>query len=228
VNEIDEEVRQMLRERSRDVAPRFEVPRSLTTRTRRRIAANALAVGITVVVASVGAFAGLRAVTRTERTGRDGITAPAACLSTQLRTTALMEGAAGAREGAITLTNTSGEVCVLRGQPTIQLVDGNGDPITPGTSFLPGDPMWKKNDLPRPAGWPTVTLQPGDAASAQVRWANWCPDGRPAPVWGIAFADGRVDVDAMREVFPPPCNGQGQPSTIEVGPFEPAPSTSTG
>jgi Protein of unknown function (DUF4232) len=219
VNEIDEEVRQMLRERSRDVVPRFEVPTSLTTRTRRRIAVNALAVATTIVVASAGAFAGFRAVTRGVQ---PEITAPATCLSTQLRTTAAIEGAAGAREGAITLTNASGEDCVLRGMPAIQLVDGNGDPITTGITFLRGDPMWKKGDLPQPAGWPTVPLQHGDAASIQVRWSNWCPDGRPAPAWVIALADGRLDVDAMRDVFPPPCNGEGQPATIEVGPFEPA------
>jgi hypothetical protein len=221
VNEIDEEVRRMLRERSRDVALRFEVPRSLTTRTRRRIALNALVVGITVVVASVGAFAGLRAVTRTERTGNDGITAPAACRSTQVRTTALMEGAAGAREGAITVANASGQVCALKGTPSIRLLEG-GDEITSGVSILQGEPMWKKDALPPPAGWPTVTLEPGDAASVQVRWSNWCPDGRPAPGWRIALADRSIDVDGMQDAFPPPCNGEGRPSTIEVGPFEPA------
>lgn len=220
MNEIDEEVRQMLRERSRDVVPRFDVPTSMVTRTRRRIAVNALAVATTVVVASAGAFAGLRAVTRGAQP--EVVTAPDACLSTQLRTTAVIEGAAGAREGAITLTNDSGPDCVLKGLPTIRLVDGNGDPIITGITFLRGDPMWKKDDLLQPAGWPVVTLQHGDAASIQIRWSNWCPDGRPAPAWEIALADGQVDVDAMRDAFPPPCNGQGQPSTIEVGPFEPA------
>jgi hypothetical protein len=217
VNEIDEEVRQMLRERSGDIAPRFEVPRSLTRRTRRRIAVNALAVATTVVVASAGAFAGLRAVTGGRET--EEITAPATCLTTQLRATASMEGAMGSRAGAIRLTNASSDVCVLRGAPTIRLFEG-GDEITSEFSFLQGEPMWKKDALPPPAGWPTVTLQPGDTASVQVRWSNWCPDGRPAPIWRVAIGDGSVLVDGMQEVFPPPCNGEGQPSTIEVAPFE--------
>ena len=213
----------MLRERSGDVAPRFEVPRSLTTRTRRRVAVNALAIATAVIVASVGAFAGLRAVIR----GREpeGITAPVTCLATQLRATASMEGAMGSRAGAIRLTNASSDVCVLRGAPPIRLFEGD-DEITSGISFLQGEPMWKKDALPPPAGWPTVTLQPGDAASVQVRWSNWCPDGRPAPGWRLALADGSIEVDGMQDAFPPPCNGEGQPSTIEVGPFEPAnPST---
>jgi hypothetical protein len=225
VNDITEEVREMLRERSGDVAPRYDVPRSLTTRMRRRITVNALAVATTVLVAAAGAFAGLRAVTREDRTG-DRITAPAACLNTQLDASALLEGAPGSREGAITLTNASDQDCVLKGTPTIRLQEGNGDPITSGIRFLRGDPMWKKDALPQPAGWPTVTLRPGDAASVQVRWSNWCPDGRPAPSWRIAVRDGAVDVGGMEDVSPPPCNGEGQSSTIEVAPFEPAtPST---
>ena len=221
MNEIDEEIRQMLRERSGDVAPRFEVPRSLTTRTRRRIAVNAIAVAATVVFASAGAFAGFRAVIRGHEP-ETSITAPVACLSTQLRATASMEGAMGSRAGAIRLTNASSDVCVLRGAPTIRLFEGNGDGIASGIAFLRGEPMWKKDALPEPAGWPTVTLQPGDSASVQVRWSNWCPDGRPAPGWRVALADGSIGVDGMQDGFPPPCNGEGQPSTIEVGPFEPA------
>jgi hypothetical protein len=220
VNEIGEQVREMLRERSGDIDPRFEVPRSVTTRTKRRIALNALAVATTVVVASAGAFAGLRAVTR-EKTA-DGITAPAACLGAQLHATAVMEGAPGSREGAISVANASGDVCALKGVPSIRLFEGNGDPITSGIAFVRGEPMWEKEALPEPAGWPTVTLRSGEAVSVQLRWSNWCPDGRPAPTWRIVLPDGSVDVSGMEDVYPPPCNGVGQPSIIDVGPFEPA------
>jgi hypothetical protein len=35
---------------------------------------------------------------------------------------------------------------------------------------------------------------------------------------------GSVDVNGFDAALPPPCNGQGQPTVIEVDPFEPNPS----
>jgi hypothetical protein len=70
-----------------------------------------------------------------------------------------------------------------------------------------------------------VTLAPGDVASVRIRWSNWCPDGRAAPLWRIGIpSGGSVDGNGLDAVPPPPCNGPGSPSTVEVGPFEPGPA----
>jgi len=71
-----------------------------------------------------------------------------------------------------------------------------------------------------------VTLAPGGVASVRIGWADWCPDGRAAPLWRVAIpGSGDVDVNGIDAVSPPPCNGPGQPSTIQVGPFEPKPAS---
>jgi hypothetical protein len=56
----------------------------------------------------------------------------------------------------------------------------------------------------------------------RVRWSNWCLQGRKAPLWQIHIpGSGTVNGNGMEAVSPPPCNGAGQPSTVERGPFEP-------
>jgi hypothetical protein len=132
------------------------------------------------------------------------------------------EGAAGSREGAVTLTNFSDTTCTVEGTPTFQLLNQNLKPITSGVTFSSAPAGWQVNASPAPPGWPVVTLAPGKAASVRVRWSNWCPDGRAAPLWKIGVpGSGSVDVNGFDAALPPPCNGQAQPSTIEIGPFEP-------
>lgn len=234
MNDIDGDVRELLRQKAQDVPPHVEVPRSLVRRVRRRIAANALAVGATAIVLTVGVFTGVRAL---DGMGSSEPIAPgprpsveptpststaAACTSGQLRAVGSMEGAAGSREGAAVLTNLSSTTCTLQGTPTITLLDQNLAPITSGIRFVSSPPRWMVDRLPKPAGWPVVALAPFDSASVRIRWGNWCPDGRAAPLWRIQIpGGGTVDVNGLEAVPPPPCNGPGLPSTIEVGPFEP-------
>lgn len=246
MSQVDEEVRKMLRRKADEVPRRRAVPESLTRRVRFRMARNAAAVGIMVVLVGAGTFVGARALngpgspkpippasTRTgERTPSaptpaSSSTSPAsltACTSGQLRAVGTFEGAAGSREGAISLTNFSDVTCTLQGQPTITLLDQNLKPILSGVVFSAAPAGWEVNASPAPPGWPVVTLAPGDAASVRIRWGNWCPDGRSAPLWRIGIpGSGSVDVNGFDAAAPPSCNGQGQPSTVEIGPFEPAP-----
>jgi hypothetical protein len=149
-----------------------------------------------------------------------------ACTSARLRAVATMEGAAGSREGGVVLTNLSDGTCTLQGTPTITLLDQNLQPITSGITFSSSPPGWSVNGSPEPAGWPLVTIRRGDSAFVRIRWGNWCPDGRAAPLWRMDIpGGGAVDVNGMDAVSPPPCNGPGMPSTIEVGPFEPGTGT---
>jgi hypothetical protein len=137
-----------------------------------------------------------------------------------------MTGAAGSREGGVTLTNFSDTTCTLQGTPTITLLDQNLQPITSGVAFSSSPPGWQANGSPQPAGWPVVAIKGFDSASIRIRWGNWCPQGRAAPLWRIDIpGSGSVDVvNGMDQSSAPPCNGSGQPSTVEVGPFEPGPA----
>jgi hypothetical protein len=238
VSDIDGDVRELLRRKAQDVPPHQEVPRSLVRRVRRRIAMNALAVGATAIVLAVGVFTGVRALNamRTSEPIGPGpspsveptpsTSTLAACTSAQLRAVGSMEGAAGSREGAAVLTNLSSTTCTLQGTPTITLLDQNLAPITSGISYVSSPPGWMVERLPKPAGWPVVALAPFDSASVRIRWGNWCPGGRAAPLWRIQIpGGGTVDVNGLEAVSPPPCNGPGLPSTIEVGPFEPGTGT---
>jgi hypothetical protein len=234
VNEIDDQLRQLFLRKAADVAPHREVPRSLVTRARRRIALNALSVGIGVVVLATGAFVGVRALSGPPARQPIGHStrppvrpttsgAPVAeCASAQLRAVASLEGAAGSRVGAIVLTNASDAACTLQGRPDITVLNHNGDPITSGVTFTASSPQWAADGSPQPKDWPVVTLQPGDRASVRIGWSNWCLDGGAVPTWRMGIpAGGTVDVSGLDASTVAPCNGPGQPSTIQVGPFEP-------
>jgi hypothetical protein len=234
MSRVDDDLRELLRRRADDVPPHREVPRSLVGRARRRIALNALGVGLTVALMAGGAFVGLRSFgaapaqkpAQMPTTPPAQPTAPASttsvCTSAQLRAVGSMQGAAGSREGGISLTNLSDKTCTLRGTPTITLLDQNLDPISSDVTFSPSPPGWVVEGSPEPAGWPVVTVHAGDSAFVRIRWSNWCPDGRAAPLWRVDIpGGGTVDVNGLDAVTPPPCNGPGQPSTVEEGPFEP-------
>jgi hypothetical protein len=210
------------------------------SRARRRIALNALGLGLAVALLAGGAFAGVQvfgAAPAHQSGGSNVATQPpsggptqsgsnaSACTSAQLRAVGSMQGAAGSREGGVGLTNFSGETCTLQGTPTITLLDQNLQPITSGVAFSSSPPGWAANASPQPAGWPVVTVKASDSASIRIRWGDWCPQGRAAPLWRIDIpGGGSVDVvNGMDQLGPPPCNGAGRPSTIEVGPFEPGP-----
>jgi hypothetical protein len=221
MNDVDDEVRDLLQEKARDVPPTLDVPRSLTTRVRRRIALNALAVTITLVAVAAGAFGSLRALS-SRPSGTYHAGPPSPCTSEHLRAIVSMEGAPGSREGTIDLTNTS-QTCSLEGTPTLKLLDQDLDPVVSDITFESVPAAWEVGGSPEPDGWPVVELAPGGSASVRVRWSNWCADGIATPLWRLAIpGSGEVDVEGFDATTVPPCNGPDLPSTIEVGPFEPA------
>jgi hypothetical protein len=252
----------MLRTKADEVPRHGAVPGSLTRRVRFRLAGNALALGLIIVLLGAGTFVGARALSGpgspklvppasrrtmhpTPGSTPTSSTSPLPCPLKSYRATGTLEGAAGSREGAITFTNFSDVSCTLQGRPTITLFKEvpygtQGGfvlrPITSGVTYTSAPAGWVVNAAPTPPGWPVVTLAPGKAAQVRIRWSNWCPDRRlqarlaasksPAPHWqmgGMGGGAGVVDVLGLDTALPPPCNGPGQPSTIEVGPFEPSP-----
>jgi hypothetical protein len=233
MNDIHDDVTELLRRRAADVPPHREVPRSMVGRARRRATVNALAAAAAAVVVGIVAVAGVRAfspATDEVPRGHPGTPSEAPhstsiatqCTAAQISAVASMEGAMGSREGAIVFTNVANDPCILVGRPAISLLDANDQPVTADVSVVPTEPAWSVNRSPEPEGWPALRLATGASASIRIRWSNWCPDGTSVPTWQIVLrGGGTVDVARMDVAGVPPCNGGGQPSTIEEGPFEP-------
>jgi len=245
MSNMDERIREALEQMADEVPHHGSVPSQMVRRARRRVALNSVAIGALIVALGAGAFAGVRALTETKSSGFTKLppasSAPPAatasspapatispCTAGQLRATGSLSGAAGSRVGGIQLQNYSDRTCTLTGTPVIKLSDANGKAITSGVTFSSSPAQWMADATPRPAAWPVVTLAGQTSQSAWVRisWSNWCPQGRAAPLWRIEIpGSGTVDVvNGMDQETPPPCNGPGMPSTIDVGPFEPKPA----
>jgi hypothetical protein len=247
MTDVDDRLRELFERRASEVPPHLEVPRRLRARSRRRIALNATLTAIVVLGLGAGAVGGLRTVDRsgeitpgTSATGHvspgqtaSGQVSPTAtpspsaaagssCGAGQLRADAQLEGAMGSRVGDVLVSNYSSTTCTVSGRPTVVLLDENASP-QPDVSVDPTAPAWRVDNDQKPSGWPVVTLGPGDAASFRVRWANWCPDGRPAPLWALEMPDGRIPIYATDAIDPPPClDTSTGATTLEVGPFEPS------
>jgi hypothetical protein len=238
MNDPDREIREMLERRARNVQPRGDVPPGLRGRVRRRIALNSIGVAAVVVVMGVAGFAGIRALTGTSKVApiapgtpvattpptSTGPATPSACTSDQLSVSADLGGAAGSLVGPIELKNTSSDTCTLQGPATIRLLDASGQPITSGVRFVSTQAQWQADNDPRPEGWPAVTLRPQGFASVRLSWSNWCPTA--LPTWQVEIPGSGVVDFAPKDLVSgadtsPPCNGPGQPSLVQIGPFEP-------
>ena len=128
----------------------------------------------------------------------------------------------GSVEGSIRLTNVGAGTCTLSGRPTVSIFSSTGHDVSP--QVTEGEPQWQADGAPEPAGWPVVSLQPGSAASVRVRWSNACPQLSGPASWKLDLGKGggTLDVSGADASLVPPCNGPSEPSTLEVGPFEPS------
>lgn len=223
MDDMEGQVRELLRRRADDVPPQLTVPPALAGRGQRRFAANAFGAAIVAIVLIAGVFAGMRAIgpepVNQPATSGPPVASTPTCSPLQIIATPALEGAMGSREGSIELKNVSVDTCTLEGTPTLTLLDGSGATIDSGVTFDKVDPTWVVNDAPRPDGWPVVTLAGGEHAAVRFSWSNWCGD--PSVSWRLALpGGGQMEVQPGPEAIPP-CNGGSQPSTIEIGPFEP-------
>ena len=123
--------------------------------------------------------------------------------------------------GSIDLTNVGATTCTLTGRPTVTLLSSSGQELS--VQVVNVDPQWQADGKSTPAGWPVVSLRPGSAAAIRVRWSNACPQLSNPASWRVELGDGSgtLDVSGADTTYPPPCNGPAEPSTLEVGPFEP-------
>jgi len=122
------------------------------------------------------------------------------------------EGAAGSRIATVNLTNEGSRACVVPQVARPSLVDGSGVGLAIGEWTATG------------AG---VELAPGERATTLVQVSNVCPTTEVvAPVTiQLDFKDGfglAVKPLTPTDTTVPPCNGPGQPASIEMHPWEPA------
>jgi hypothetical protein len=118
------------------------------------------------------------------------------------------EGAAGNRIANVVLTNPGSAPCTTTAVARPRLVDGSG------TELIQGSPA---------SGKATVTIPAGGSVTTLVDVSNYCGAAPVAPV-GIAFdINGIATVVATpasnTDATVPPCNGPGQPGTIQMQPW---------
>ena len=222
------QLEQMLRDRAAEVPHVHDVPPTMLGRARRRVARNALVSVLAAVAVVVGASAGLANLGVLHGSGvvvagdPQSVAPPSTdCSAVDLRGKVSLEGAMGSVEGSIEVTNAGGATCTLTGRPTVSIFSSGSEVPVQVTD---GAPQWQADEASPPEGWPVVTLQPGSAASVRVRWSNACPQLTGPASWRVDLGNGAGTLDASGAdaSLVPPCNGPTEPSTLEVGPFEPS------
>jgi Domain of unknown function (DUF4232) len=227
---MDDDLRQLdgvLRDRAAEVPQVQDVPPAMVARARRRVARNAVVFVLGAAVIVVGASAGIATLGAQHGPGvaipgDTGSSAPStACAAPDLRAGVSLDGAMGSVEGSIRLTNVGGAACTLSGRPTVSIFNSQGDEVA--LQVTASEPQWQADGAPEPAGWPVVSLRPGSAASVRVRWSNACPQLSGPASWKLDLGNGggSLDVSGADASLVPPCNGPSEPSSLEVGPFEP-------
>ncbi len=217
-------LRTMLHARAEDVPPAAGPPAPMLRRARRRVVTTLAGTMAAVVLLAGVAVAGTRLLTTSapqhvthHPPGPQPSSSPAigACASKDLRGSLVLSGAAGSRGGPIVLTDAGG-TCTLRGRATLQLLDRSGTVLT--VTVQRSSSQWQLDGAKPPTGWPVVTLRRGGRANLYFLWSNWC-GGRVASA-RISWSGNALSIPVPADT--PPCNGQTLPSTIELGPFEPA------
>jgi hypothetical protein len=210
-----------LREKAAEIPYAQTVPPALLARSRRRIARNTTLSLVAVIAVISIASTGIAALRRPEAVGpasRSPGTAVAGCAAADLRVTPVLDGAAGSIEGSIDLRNAGDQTCTLQGRPSVALVDSDGTLAIDPTDV---PPQWQVDGASAPAGWPVVSLAPGDSAAIRVRWSNQCPQVQGSVTWQVGLGAGGTSASSGSDRVPP-CLGSAEGPLLEVGPFEPA------
>jgi hypothetical protein len=136
----------------------------------------------------------------------------APCATANLAVSADPWGGAMGSRGTTVLFRTvdSAEPCTLNGSPKTEIVDAAGNVLVSAAASNAGSP---------------VQLGAGRVAELNIRWSNWCGADPPPPLKLVLHLEGasaEFPVTALGggQMSAPPCNGPGQPSILQVLPFE--------
>jgi hypothetical protein len=140
----------------------------------------------------------------------------APCRASQLGSRLYLQGATGSLVGGVDLANDGARACALLGRPVVSFV-GASRPVM----VLAAAPQKGPDDaLVDPPG-SLRALAPGKRASVSLWWSNWCGRGGRAPTAiRLGLPDGTAVVLPLQRA--PRCDDRHAPSTIQVGPFQPA------
>lgn len=122
-------------------------------------------------------------------------------------------GAAGSRGTTVLFRAvSSADRCVVEGKPAAEVVDAGGTVLVRSAAAASGA---------------SVELGPGAVAELNVSWSNWCGDPQAVPRYLVLDLSGsqvRLPISSLEgSAFAlPPCNGAGEPSQLNVLPFEPS------
>jgi hypothetical protein len=136
---------------------------------------------------------------------------PLLCSARTLAARGGLQGATGALEGGITVTNRRPYPCYLSGRPGIVFFRGDS---ALRVQKVAGASTRGQSDAR------TFVLYPGQRAFARLRWSNWC--GKRYSVVGLLVTlrthQPRLIVDGTAST--PPCLKRGAGSVVAVGPWE--------
>jgi len=136
-----------------------------------------------------------------------------ACRASQLRAELFLQGATGSLVGGVQLTNAGPGACALLGRPRVSFAGGT-DRVVVQASPAQSTP---DDALVDPPG-SLRALAPGKAASVSLWWSNWC--GSVPTALRLELPSGTAVVLPLRRASR--CDDPSAPSTIQVGPFQPA------
>ena len=181
-------------------------------RTWSRRGGRLLGLGVVAVIAlATGAAAS------SNRVGRE------ACVPSELRAWAGLQGTTGSALGGIWVANEAASVCVLPSTPRVSLL-WRGRRLAVRQLLFPRS--WLDSEYPHGSERVRLLL-PGKTTFVVLQWWNWCG---PRP-WGGGYFPGRVElrlpgksgkvVAPLHETGAPYCNAP--PSTLRVSGFLQAP-----
>jgi hypothetical protein len=235
VNDLEKDLRELLKARADRVPAQRSVPRGMLRRARRRVAVAALSGTMVAAALAVGSVAGMRAFSGSNvqagHTPTPSVAQPpnpdASASAPQLTastcharnlTVAFSAPEPQSSFGSIVVTN-SGKACRLAGTPAVELLDSRGN--TYPTSEQGVDPWWRYNGQPEPAGGELVRLARGGSAQVRVSVSNWCIRG--FATWRVTLPDdGALEIADLPPSIYGICTDPASGATVLVGPVEPA------
>ena len=145
------------------------------------------------------------------------------CHASQLGSRLSLQGATGSLVGGVDLTNGGPRACALLGRPAVSFV-GATEPVM----VLAAAPQTGPDDALLDSPGSLRALAPGKTALVTLWWSNWCGRGAdsggrggvPPTAIRLGLPGGTVVVLPLRGASR--CDDPHAPSTIQVGPFQPA------
>jgi hypothetical protein len=136
---------------------------------------------------------------------------PAACAPTMLSGRVSLQGATGAMEGGVTVTNRKSYTCMLYGRAGVVFLHrGAGLNVR----RVAGASTTGRRDLR------ALVISTGEKAFVRLRWSNWCGKHYSHVPVLVSLRARQPRLIAAGEPSTPPCLERSAGSVVAVGPWE--------